>query len=62
VINITLLASFAKVLMFVNDPLDGHAHLKSRGLALMDALRTRLLLIKVEASSISPSEIKNEIS
>jgi hypothetical protein len=48
--------------MFVNGPLDGHAHLKSRALAFMNDLRTRVLLIKVEASSFSPSEIKNEIS
>ncbi len=61
-INITLLASFARVPMFVNGPLDDHAHLKSRGLALMNDLRTRVLLIKVEASSFSPSKIKNEIS
>ncbi len=57
-INITLLASLARVPTFVNGPLDSHAHLKSRGLALMNNLRTRVLLIKVEA----PSEIKNEIS
>jgi hypothetical protein len=48
--------------MFVNGPLDGHAHLKSRGLALMNDIRNRVLLIKVEASSFSPSKIKNEIS
>jgi hypothetical protein len=48
--------------MFVNGPLNGHAHLKSRALALMNNFRTRVLLIKVEASSFSPSEIKNEIS
>jgi hypothetical protein len=48
--------------MFVKGPLNGHAHLKSRGLALMNDLRTRVLLIKVEASSFNPSDIKNEIS
>jgi hypothetical protein len=48
--------------MFVIGPLDGHAHLKSRALALMNNLRTRVLLIKGEASSFSPSEIKTEIS
>jgi len=38
VINITLLASYTKVPMFVNGPLDGHAHLKNKGLVLMNIL------------------------
>jgi hypothetical protein len=39
--------------MFVNGPFDGHAHLKNRGLALMNNLRAPVFLIKVEASSFS---------
>jgi hypothetical protein len=39
--------------MFVNGPLDGHAHLKNRGLAFMNNLGTKVLLIKVEALSFS---------
>jgi hypothetical protein len=53
-INITLLVSYTRVLMLVNGPLDGHAHLKSRGLALMNDLKTKVLIIKVESSSFSP--------
>jgi hypothetical protein len=48
VINTTLLATGVR--MFVNGSLDGHGHLKNRGLAFMNNLRSRIHLIKVEAT------------
>jgi hypothetical protein len=48
VINITLLASYTKVPMFVNGPLYGHAHLKKKGLALMNILELAYSLSKLK--------------
>jgi hypothetical protein len=48
VINITLFASYTRVPMFVNGPLDGHAHLKSKGLALMNILELTYSLSKLK--------------
>jgi hypothetical protein len=48
VVNITLLTSYTRAPMFVNDPLDGHAHLKSKGLALMNIIELVYSLSKLK--------------